>query len=98
MLAVTRTPPLYGLATPQLGSAASELRADMVRYLGPIIGSDKAGGMFDKFMAAIQEQAGIGAKTKVMPLVVGALAASGRIAAVGVGLGVAKKRRQQQGS
>lgn len=66
----------------------------MVRYLGPIIGSNKAGGMFDKFMAAIREEAGTGAKAKVMPLIVGALAASGVIAAVGVGLVVAKKRRQ----
>ncbi len=82
------------LSRPSLGqSAAMSLRSDMVSYLGPVIGKDRAGGMFDKFMAAIKEEAGVGAKTTVMPMVVGTLVVSGLVAAVGIGLVVASKRK-----
>ena len=95
MLAVTHTP--SSLGSSGLGiSASAALRADMIKYLGPLIGSNRAGGMFDKIMAAIREEAGVGAKTKVMPLIIGALAVSGLIAAVGIGAIVAKKRRQRK--
>lgn len=96
MLAVTHTP-MYGLGTPPLGlpAAAAALRADMLKYLGPIIGQDRAGGMFDKFMLAIAEQAGAGAKAKVMPILIGGLVVSGLVAAVGVGLVVAAKRKKR---
>jgi hypothetical protein len=79
--------------TSPLGSSA-QLRADMVKYLGPFIGDAKATGVYDSIMGAIKEEAGMGAKSKVMPILIGGLAVSGLIAAVGVGMIVSAKRRK----
>ncbi len=83
---------LSATVTTPFGSSAA-LRADMIRYLGPFIGNDKAAGVHNSIMGAIKEEAGVGAKSKVMPILIGGVAVSGIIAAIGVGLIVSAKRK-----
>ena len=71
------------------------LREDLVKYLGPFIGTAKAGGIHDSIMAEIRKEAGIGASSRVMPIVLGALAVSGVVAAVGIGMMVSSRRKSR---
>lgn len=95
------------LAAEHLGELG-DARADFINTVGALIGKDKAASMFDAAMAKIRSEAEAGArkgvnaeipkieskvKTVVTPMIVGALAASGLAATLGVvAIAVARKK------